>query len=70
MSVDVSVTLDGKPLSSGDRVARRIRRQGIYNASQLVSVFYKQADKLNAAAIQKTWSLRESDPAFRSSPGP
>lgn len=57
LSVEVAVTLDGKPLPAtiawlggfGDRAA--------FRESQFVSVFYKQNDKLNTLAFKKLGQL-------------
>ena len=53
MSVDVSATLDGKPLPAAIAWRGGFGDKDIRNASQLVGVFYKQADKLNVLQYKK-----------------
>ncbi len=53
MSIEVSASLDGKPLSPAIAWRGGFGDKAVYKASQLVTVFYKQADSLNLLQYKK-----------------
>ena len=53
MSAEVSVTLDGKPLSAAVAWRGGFGDKAVYRASQLVNVFYRQNGKLNLLTYKK-----------------
>ena len=68
MSVEVSASLDGRPLP---RMAWRggFGDKAVYKASQLVTVFYKQNGKLNLLQYKKLGvSGNQSQPAEQAGP--
>jgi YidC/Oxa1 family membrane protein insertase len=53
MSIEVSASLDGKPLAPAIAWRGGFGDKAVYKASQLVNVFYKQADSLNLLQYKK-----------------
>jgi YidC/Oxa1 family membrane protein insertase len=53
MSIEVSVSLDGKPLAPAIAWRGGFGDKAVYKASQLVNVFYKQNDSLNLLQYKK-----------------
>jgi YidC/Oxa1 family membrane protein insertase len=53
MSIEVSASLDGKPLSPAIAWRGGFGDKAVYKASQLVNVFYKQADSLTLLQYKK-----------------
>ena len=53
LSVEVSATLDGKPLQPALAWRGGFGDRAVYKAAQLVTVFYKQSDKLNLLQYKK-----------------
>jgi YidC/Oxa1 family membrane protein insertase len=53
VSVETSAALDGKPLAPGIAWRGGFGDRAVYQAAQLVNVFYKQGDKLNLLAVKK-----------------
>jgi len=53
MSIEVSAALDGKPLAPAITWRGGFGDKAVYKASQLVNVFYKQADSLNLLQYKK-----------------
>jgi YidC/Oxa1 family membrane protein insertase len=69
LSVEASVTLDGKPIPVAIAWRGGFGDKAIRNASQLVSVFYKQQDKLNLLQYKKLGvSGNQSQPAEQYGP--
>ena len=69
VSVEVAVTLDGKPLSAAIAWRGGFGDRAVYKASQQVNVFYKQNGKLNLLAYKKLGvSGNQSEPLEQ--PGP
>ena len=53
LTVECAVTLDGKPVSVAVAWRGGFGDKEVYNAAQLVTVFYKQNDKLNLLQYKK-----------------
>ena len=53
MSIEVSASLDGKPLAPAVAWRGGFGDKAVRNASQLVTVFYKQADSMNLLQYKK-----------------
>jgi len=53
MSIEVSASLDGRPIAAAVAWRGGFGDRAVRNASQLVGVFYKQADKLNVLQYKK-----------------
>ncbi len=53
MSIEVSASLDGKPLAPAIAWRGGFGDKAVYKASQLVNVFYKQADSLSLLQYKK-----------------
>jgi len=53
MSIEVTASLDGKPLAPAIAWRGGFGDKAVYKASQLVAVFYKQADSLNMLQYKK-----------------
>ena len=69
MSVEVAVTLDGKPLPAAIAWRGGFGDRAVYKASQQVNVFYKQNGKLNLLTYKKLGvSGNQSEPLEQ--PGP
>jgi YidC/Oxa1 family membrane protein insertase len=69
VSIDVSATLDGKPLPAGLAWRGGFGDKGVYKASQLVTVFYKLNGKLNLLQYKKLGvSGNQSQPAEQAGP--
>jgi YidC/Oxa1 family membrane protein insertase len=69
LSVEVSATLDGKPLQPGLAWRGGFGDRAVYKAAQLVTVFYKQGDKLNLLQYKKLGvSGNQSQPAVQAGP--
>ena len=69
LSVEVSATLDGKPLQPALAWRGGFGDRAVYKAAQLVTVFYKQGDKLNLLQYKKLGvSGNQSQPAEQAGP--
>ena len=69
LSVEVSASLDGKPLPTALAWRGGFGDKAVYKAAQLVSVFYKQGGKLNVLQYKKLGvSGNQSQPYLQ--PGP
>lgn len=69
ISVETSVTLDGRPLPAAVAWRGGFGDRAVYQAAQLVSVFYKQNGKLNVMQYKKLGvDKNQSQP--KSQPGP
>ena len=65
LSVEASVSLDGRPVPCAIAWRGGFGDKGVYKASQLVSVFFQQAGKVNLLQYKKLWGSREPGPAPR-----
>jgi YidC/Oxa1 family membrane protein insertase len=69
MSVEATVTLDGKPLTAAIAWRGGFGDRAVYKAPQLVNVFYKQNGKLNLLQYKKLGvSGNQSQPQEQSGP--
>jgi YidC/Oxa1 family membrane protein insertase len=69
MSVEMNATLDGRPIPAAVAWRGGFGDKAIRNASQLVTVFYKQEDKLNLLQYKKLGvSGNQSQPAQQYGP--
>jgi YidC/Oxa1 family membrane protein insertase len=69
IGIEVSATLDGKPLPVGVAWRGEFGDKAVYKATQLVNVYYNQNDKLNLLAIKKLGvSGSQSQPVELSGP--
>jgi YidC/Oxa1 family membrane protein insertase len=69
MALEVSVTLDGKPLPAAVAWRGGFGDKAVYNASQLVSVFYRSGGKLNLLQYKKLGvSGNQSQPLEQAGP--
>jgi YidC/Oxa1 family membrane protein insertase len=68
-TVECTVTVDGKPIPAAIAWRGGFGDKEVYNAAQLVTVFYKQNDKLNLLQYKKLGvSGNQSEPAVQSGP--
>jgi YidC/Oxa1 family membrane protein insertase len=69
LTVECTVTVDGKPIPAAIAWRGGFGDKEVYNAAQLVTVFYKQNDKLNLLQYKKLGvSGNQSEPAVQSGP--
>jgi YidC/Oxa1 family membrane protein insertase len=69
LTVECAVTVDGKPIPTAIAWRGGFGDKEVYNAAQLVNVFYKQNDKLNLLQYKKLGvSGNQSEPAVQSGP--
>ena len=69
LNVEVSATLDGKPLPVGVEWLGGFGDKEVYQASSLVSVFYKQGGKLNLLQYKKLGTPgKQTDPFLQAGP--
>jgi len=69
LSVEVSATLDGKPLQPALAWRGGFGDRAVYKAAQFVTVFYKQSDKLTLLQYKKLGvSGNQSQPAQQAGP--
>jgi YidC/Oxa1 family membrane protein insertase len=69
LTVECAVTVDGKPLPAAITWRGGFGDKEVYNAAQLVTVFYKQNDKLNLLQYKKLGiSGNQAEPAVQSGP--
>jgi YidC/Oxa1 family membrane protein insertase len=69
LTVECMVTVDGKPIPAAIAWRGGFGDKEVYNAAQLVTVFYKQNDKLNLLQYKKLGvSGNQSEPAVQSGP--
>jgi YidC/Oxa1 family membrane protein insertase len=69
LTVECTVTVDRKPIPAAIAWRGGFGDKEVYNAAQLVTVFYKQNDKLNLLQYKKLGvSGNQSEPAVQSGP--
>ena len=69
LTVECAVTVDGKPIPAAIAWRGGFGDKEVYNAAQLVTVFYKQNDKLNLLQYKKLGVPgNQSEPAVQSGP--
>ena len=69
LTVECTVTVDGKPVPAAIAWRGGFGDKEVYNAAQLVTVFYKQNDKLNLLQYKKLGiSGNQAEPTVQSGP--
>ena len=69
LTVECAVTVDGKPVPAAIAWRGGFGDKEVFNAAQLVTVFYKQNDKLNLLQYKKLGvSGNQAEPAVQSGP--
>lgn len=69
LNVECTVTVDGKPIPAAIAWRGGFGDKQVYNAAQLVTVYYKQNDKLNLLQYKKLGvSTNQAQPAMQSGP--